>query len=83
MINVTLYTKEDCPLCMEAKALLAALQPRYPHRLSEVDITADPAIYERYRYRIPVFDVAGREVAAPICSADLAAALRAAGGATQ
>ena len=80
MINVTLYTKEDCPLCTAAKALLAALQPRYPHRLSEVDITADPVVYARYRFRIPVFDIAGREVAAPITSDDLVAALRAAAG---
>lgn len=80
MINVTLYTKEDCTLCTAAKALLATLQPRYPHRLREVDITADPVVFARYRYRIPVFDIAGREVAAPITSDALAAALSAAAG---
>jgi hypothetical protein len=37
-----------------------------------VDITADAALFERYKYRIPVMDVDGREVlCAPITRADV------------
>ena len=66
MKKVILYTKADCSLCVEAKEMLEQLSGRYPHRLVEIDITRDEALFARYRYRIPVVVINGRELAAPI-----------------
>jgi glutaredoxin len=43
---VTFYTKAGCHLCEDARELL-----------TEIDIRSDPAVFELYRYRIPVIVV--------------------------
>ncbi|XP_016301051.1 glutaredoxin-like protein C5orf63 homolog [Sinocyclocheilus anshuiensis] len=57
---LTLFTKELCPLCDEAKA---ALEP-YRHRfeLQEVDITRpeNRVWFDRYHQHIPVFHLNGQ-----------------------
>lgn len=57
--TLTLYTKDDCPLCDEAKILLTPLSHRY--KLEEVDITLpeNKEWYKKYRYDIPVFHFEG------------------------
>ncbi len=77
MIEVVLYTRPGCGLCDEAKALLADLAVRYPHRLTEVNIAADEALYRRYRHIIPVVRIANRvTLQAPLDAGQLEAALR-------
>lgn len=66
MLNVTLFTKKDCKLCDEVKADLNALQEQYPHRLVEVDIESDAAIYEKFRNIIPEVEVGPYKIQAPI-----------------
>jgi glutaredoxin len=78
-IEVVLYTKEPCPLCDEAKRELESLAADHPYRLTEIDITSDPALFALYRYTIPVLHIGEREVAAPITRDKLRAALAAAG----
>ncbi len=80
-LAVTLYTKPGCHLCEDAGALLARLRGRFPHELRSVDITADPALLDRYRDRIPVLAVGEREYPAPLTQAVVETALRAAHGA--
>lgn len=80
MITVTLYTKEGCGLCEDAKRDLTHLQANYPHRLTEIDITSDPALFARYRYVIPVIHVGEMELQAPITAVQLKTALAAASG---
>lgn len=80
MLEITLYTKEGCHLCEEVVAILDGLQDRYPHRLRAVDITEDDALYEQYRYAIPVVQIGKAELRAPITGEALEEALRAAGG---
>ncbi|KAI1905143.1 hypothetical protein AGOR_G00013100 [Albula goreensis] len=57
---LTLFTKDPCPLCDEAKEIL---EP-YKHRflLQEVDITRpeNSVWYDRYKYDIPVFHLNGQ-----------------------
>ncbi|XP_038659990.1 glutaredoxin-like protein C5orf63 homolog isoform X3 [Scyliorhinus canicula] len=57
---LTLFTKDSCTLCEEAKE---ELEP-YRHRfmLQEVDITVpeNSVWYERYKYDIPVFHLNGQ-----------------------
>ena len=57
MLTVTLYTRNDCHLCEEARADLDSLQEKYPHRLVEIDIDSDPALQKKYLVEIPVVEV--------------------------
>ena len=66
--HIVLYTKSGCHLCEEVEGWL--LEAGVTWR--PVDVAADPALYERYKYRIPVLDVDGREMlAAPITRDDV------------
>ncbi len=57
---VTLFTKEDCPLCDEAKGVLDAARSQVEFRLELVDIERDREFYEAYKWEIPVVHVNGR-----------------------
>lgn len=62
--TITLYAKAGCHLCDEAREHLEQLVTRRGAdavTLDEVDIRRDEALFERYRYRIPVITVDGRE----------------------
>ncbi len=75
-MKIVLYTKVGCHLCDDARALLDELATEVEFELREVDILGDPALYERYRYRIPVAEVDGREaVEGRFDLADLRAAI--------
>ncbi len=54
MVIVTLYSKEDCCLCLDAKAIIRTLQKDFPFVLEEVDITSRPDLYEKFKEEIPV-----------------------------
>ncbi len=58
--TVTLYNKEGCHLCENAKAALFSLDGEFEFSLEEVDITSDPVLFEKYKYTIPVMVVDGR-----------------------
>ncbi|MEO7003497.1 MAG: glutaredoxin family protein [Ktedonobacterales bacterium] len=62
--TIMLYAKAGCHLCDEARTWLedAVADLNTPGvEIAEVDIRRDPAIFERYRYRIPVITVDGIE----------------------
>lgn len=61
MLTITLYAKAGCHLCDEARDYLENAAADHEFELREVDIRHDPAIFERYRYRIPVILVNGEE----------------------
>lgn len=52
--EVTFYTKVGCHLCEEARDMLEDIAALTTYVLTEIDIRSDPAIFEKYRYRIPV-----------------------------
>ncbi|HEX6777076.1 MAG TPA: glutaredoxin family protein [Ktedonobacterales bacterium] len=52
--QVMFYTKAGCHLCDEARDLLEELAEEITFELTETDIRSDMAIFEQYRYRIPV-----------------------------
>lgn len=62
---VMLYAKAGCHLCDEARAYLedalTDLDRNQELDLREMDIRRDEALFERYRYRIPVIVVDGVE----------------------
>lgn len=52
--QVIFYTKAGCHLCEEARDMLDDIAAEIVYNLTEIDIRSDPAIFEEYRYRIPV-----------------------------
>jgi glutaredoxin len=77
-LKVTLYSSRECGLCGEAHGLLRQFQRKIRFEIEVVDIESDPALYDRYRDRVPVVAVDGKEVAeAPIDGRRLQAALSA------
>ncbi|XP_073532740.1 glutaredoxin-like protein C5orf63 homolog isoform X2 [Phyllobates terribilis] len=57
---LTLFTKNPCPLCDEAKEVLLPYMDRFV--LEQVDITLpeNMAWYDRYKHDIPVFHLNGQ-----------------------
>jgi len=78
MLNVTLFTKKDCPPCDQIKADLKELTSQYPHRLAEVAIESDPAIMEKYKDIVPVIEIGPYTLQAPISRQKLQVTLGAA-----
>ena len=75
---VELVTGPGCPLCEEARAVLARLGERLPLRVQEKRIETAPELAERYRLEIPVVIVAGRKISkGKVDEARLAASLEA------
>jgi glutaredoxin len=58
--RVEIYSKPDCHLCDQAKAVLLRVRKRHPFELVEVDITQD-ARYAEFREQIPVIFVNARK----------------------
>ncbi len=54
MIRVTLYTRDDCARCDEARHALASLQSEHPHQMVELNVDRDAALKERFGEQIPV-----------------------------
>lgn len=55
--DITLYTREGCHLCEEAKAVITPLLAQFGAKLHEVDVDADPILRERYTDEVPVIFV--------------------------
>ena len=61
--DVTFYTRPDCHLCEEARALIAPVLAEFGAALREVNIEEDPVLQERYAWDIPVIFIGARKVA--------------------
>ena len=61
-IKLQLYTKTDCPLCDEAKALLEPLAAQFPIQLEEIDITTNLGLFTKYKELIPVLEWEGERL---------------------
>jgi glutaredoxin len=60
--TVTLYARDGCHLCDDARAALERVRATHPFRLDEVDIETDDALHARYLERIPVVALDGEEL---------------------
>jgi len=54
MSVVTLYTKADCHLCEQARAVIEEVRAELPFELAVRDITLDERLHRAYFERIPV-----------------------------
>ena len=62
MSVLTLYSKPDCHLCVQAREILLGLQPDLAFELREVDISADEGLHRTYFERIPVVALGAEEL---------------------
>jgi glutaredoxin len=58
---VRIYSKPNCCLCDQAKAVLERVRERLPFELVEEDIRANPETFAAWRYDIPVVIIDGRD----------------------
>lgn len=56
--SVVVYTRDDCPLCDEAKSTLMNYTEFIPPPV-EVDVSADPDLVDRFGDKIPVVEIDG------------------------
>jgi glutaredoxin len=69
-MRVTLYERDGCHLCEEARVLLDEMLG--PNRYARVDIATDDDLVIRYGFRIPVLALDGQDrLEAPITGPDL------------
>jgi hypothetical protein len=61
--TVTLYSREGCCLCDEAREVLIDVHRRHPRSFSwhECDIETDDRLHQAYLERIPVVTIDGEE----------------------
>ena len=60
--QLTFYEKADCGLCAEAFRALTRIRMDIPLEIERVDITREPALFDRYALRIPVLARDGDEL---------------------
>jgi len=56
MVSLTFYYKPGCWLCDTAEEMLNGLMGKYEIEVNKIDITSDDALYELYRFDIPVIE---------------------------
>jgi len=56
------HSKDECSLCDERYPAVKTLAERFGLSVEKVDIEADPRLFEKYRYRIPVVVFRGFEL---------------------
>ena len=61
--EITLYTREGCMLCEEARIAIMPLAREFGTTLREVDIDDDPILHNRYTNDVPVIFLGSRMVA--------------------
>ena len=61
--EITLYTREGCTLCEEARVAIVLLVREFGTTLREVDIDDDPVLHDRYTNDVPVIFLGSRMVA--------------------
>jgi glutaredoxin len=59
---VTVYSRAECHLCVDAMAVLRGLQRELGFELTELDIDADEALQRVYFERVPVIALDGEEL---------------------
>ena len=60
-VRLTLYTRRDCHLCHEMRAVVESAVREHAAVLEEVDVDADPALAAAYGAEVPVLCVNGRK----------------------
>jgi glutaredoxin len=60
-LRVTLYSRVDCCLCDEMKALLRSVGRKITFEVEEIDVDSDPHLQQQYGHEVPVLLINGRK----------------------
>ncbi|XP_070836101.1 glutaredoxin-like protein C5orf63 homolog [Chaetodon trifascialis] len=60
--TLTLFTKDPCPLCDEAKEVLEPFKHRFVLQQVDISLPENSVWLDRYRWDIPVFHLNGQFV---------------------
>ena len=60
-IKIEIYSKPDCSLCDKAKTVIEKVKSQRPLTISEIDISKDPILFEKYKEKIPVIFINGKQ----------------------
>lgn len=71
MIDVRLYTRQDCHLCELAQQYLEELQASIPHHLIIIDVDSDTKLKQLYGFNVPVVVIGPYKLTAPIEKRDV------------
>ncbi|KAM6986789.1 glutaredoxin-like protein C5orf63 homolog [Aplochiton taeniatus] len=58
--TLTLFTKDPCPLCDDAKEVLEPYKHRYVFQQVDITLPENKVWYDKYKYEIPVFHINGQ-----------------------
>ena len=61
MITIEVMTKKDCGLCDDAREIIEQVIAGIPAEIKMTDIESDPELFERYKEKIPVVLINGKE----------------------
>jgi glutaredoxin len=61
MPKLTLYSRQDCCLCAEMKAVIAEIAAKIPVEIDEIDIDQSPELRAQFAHEIPVLCIDGRK----------------------
>ena len=61
MIELIIYTRNDCPMCHEMEAVIAAELPKFDAHIKRIEIDGDPALEARFGTEVPVLFVNDRK----------------------
>lgn len=78
MVEVILYTRDDCHLCEDVEKELNKLQSEIPHKLSLINVDTSPELRNKFGSKIPVVDIGPYRLETPIDPQDLKISLMAA-----
>lgn len=59
--RLTLYSRAECCLCDEMKAVIARVAGKVPLELCEIDVDGSPELQARYGTEVPVLFIDGRK----------------------
>lgn len=60
-IALVIYTRKDCCLCDEMKAVIRQVAAQSPLALEEIDVDGAPEFQEKYGREVPVLFINGRK----------------------
>lgn len=60
-IQIEILTKKGCGLCVDAKEVVERVLPDFPATLKMIDIEFIPNLFEKYKEKIPVVRINGKE----------------------
>jgi glutaredoxin len=61
VIDLILYTRNDCELCHEMEEMLAAELPKFDARIQRIEIDGDRDLESRFGTEVPVLFVNDRK----------------------